>query len=242
MRPIHREIEKRLGLLPNFFHFTSAHDEITDALWGFAKVGYLDLPLPSLLKERLFVYWSRFCPVKYCVARHLGFLLGLGYPAGDAGCLPQKIGDVLALLTRALPHGEELNGVLALFEGPGQPLEAWPQPDTPEETALIACSTHVLLQSPDAPRARQALRSALGTARLEYLDLFLAFVRMAHYWTQLHPELELERDVRELLATHTILAQCLMSDPAARATGLSREVLEDLAALRAPMKGQMSVA
>ena len=50
---------------------------------GFAQFAYLDNPLPSLLKERLFVYLSLFCEVRYCIARHLGFLVGLGRPAGD---------------------------------------------------------------------------------------------------------------------------------------------------------------
>jgi hypothetical protein len=46
-------------------------------LWLFAKAAYLDAPIPTLFKERLFVYLSRFCEVRYCITRHVGFLWGL---------------------------------------------------------------------------------------------------------------------------------------------------------------------
>ena len=58
---------------------------------------YLDNPMQSLFMERLFVYLSRFCEVSYCIARHVGFLVGYGYPAGDSSCLPQKVEAILPL-------------------------------------------------------------------------------------------------------------------------------------------------
>ena len=79
-REIHEleiEITERFGILPNFFRLSSEVPQNTANLWGFAQAAYLDNPLPSLFKERLFVYLSRFCEVRYCIARHGGFLLGL---------------------------------------------------------------------------------------------------------------------------------------------------------------------
>ena len=93
-------ILERFGVLPNFFRLTTDDPKITENLWGFAQFAYLDNPLPSLLKERLFVYLSLFCEVRYCIARHLGFLVGLGRPAGDPQCLPQSVDEVLPLLRR----------------------------------------------------------------------------------------------------------------------------------------------
>ncbi|MGC2764756.1 MAG: hypothetical protein WB607_04550, partial [Candidatus Acidiferrum sp.] len=78
------EIEKRFGVLPNFFRLCPESPQITANLWDFAKFAYLDNSLSSLFKERLFVHLSRFCEVRYCIARHVGFLVGLGRPAGDA--------------------------------------------------------------------------------------------------------------------------------------------------------------
>src|SRR5256885_11662080 len=76
-------VKERFGVLPNFFRLAPETPEITEKLWGFAQAAYLDNPLPSVFKERLFVHLSRFCAVRYCIARHVGFLVGLGRPAGD---------------------------------------------------------------------------------------------------------------------------------------------------------------
>src|SRR6476620_7450853 len=59
-------VERRFGLLPNFFRLAPETPEITEKLWGFAQAAYLDNPLPSVFKERLFVHLSRFCAVRYC--------------------------------------------------------------------------------------------------------------------------------------------------------------------------------
>jgi len=80
---LQRRVRERFGVLPNFFRLSPETPEITEKLWGFAQAAYLDNPLPSVFKERLFVYLSRFCAVRYCIARHTGFLIGLGRPAGD---------------------------------------------------------------------------------------------------------------------------------------------------------------
>ncbi|MGB8631126.1 MAG: hypothetical protein WCD69_17360, partial [Xanthobacteraceae bacterium] len=54
-----REVAARFGLVPNFFR--SAPAPVMRELWLFAKSAYLDAPIPTLFKERLFVYLSRFC-------------------------------------------------------------------------------------------------------------------------------------------------------------------------------------
>ncbi|MGZ9034374.1 MAG: hypothetical protein ACXW25_08190, partial [Rhodospirillales bacterium] len=76
------DVESRFGVMPNFFRTPDAAPEVVPHLWTFAKSAYLDNPLPSLFKERLFVHLSRFCCVRYCIVRHTGFLLGRGRPAG----------------------------------------------------------------------------------------------------------------------------------------------------------------
>lgn len=48
------------------------HQQISD------RFGVLDDKGPSLFKERLFVHLSRFCPIRYCIVRHVGVLMGLG--------------------------------------------------------------------------------------------------------------------------------------------------------------------
>jgi hypothetical protein len=46
----------RFGLVPNFFQSAPEAPEMVERLWDFAKAAYLDNPIPSLFKERLFVY------------------------------------------------------------------------------------------------------------------------------------------------------------------------------------------
>src|SRR6187549_1917431 len=86
-----REVHSRFGLVPNFFVSAPDAPEIVERLWAFAKSGYLDNPIPSLFKERLFVYLSRFCAVRYCIIRHCGFLVGYGHSSGDPQAAPQNI-------------------------------------------------------------------------------------------------------------------------------------------------------
>ena len=230
--PIENEIAKRFGVLPNFFRLASSDPQIAANLWGFAQFAYLDNPLPSLLKERLFVYLSRFCEVRYCIARHLGFLIGLGHAAGDSSCPAETVESMLPLLRRPLPQGEELQAAFAVCSEFDSPLSSFPAPDSREEQALFACATHVFLQTPDAPRAHEALRKPLGPSNMEQLNLLLAFVRTAHYWTKLHPELVFEDDIVHLLATHETLAECILRDPETERDALSRQVAAELGSLR----------
>jgi PAS domain S-box-containing protein len=214
--PLEQNVASRFGVLPNFFLLSSSDPKITENLWGFAQFAYLDNPMPSLFKERLFVYLSRFCRIRYCIARHLGFLVGLGRPAGDENCPPQTIQAVLPLLRRNVPHGKELLPFLKVCAESVNDSGLFPGPDSTEEEAVIACATHLFLQTEEAPQAREALAQRFEPRDLEHLNLFLAFIRTAHYWTKLHPELTLESDITQLLATHESLAECVFNDAAAR--------------------------
>jgi PAS domain S-box-containing protein len=230
--PLEAGIAARFGVLPNFFRLTTDDPKITENLWGFAQFAYLDNPLPSLLKERLFVYLSLFCEVRYCIARHLGFLVGLGHPAGDAECLPQTVDEVLPLLRGDLPFKADLDRHLALCEGLGMGSFP-PEPDSAEERAIFACAAHVFLRTSDASRALHALKCGLDGKTLEYTKLFLAFIRTAHYWSEIHPELVLEDDINQLLATHEAIAACVLAGPVALPQeGLAHRISEDLMSLR----------
>ena len=91
-----------------FLLFRRCGPGLVEELWKFAKSAYLDSPLPSLFKERLFVHLSRFCEVRYCIVRHVGFLIGQGRPAGDADATPETIDQVMEMLRRPLPEGAAL--------------------------------------------------------------------------------------------------------------------------------------
>jgi len=100
------------------------------------------------------------------------------------------------------------------------------------EDAIFALASHVFLQTTDALACLDALERVLGTIRFQYLILFLMFVRAAHYWTKVHPELELEDDIKQLLATHEALAACILEKPEVNSDGVSQSLLDELPALR----------
>ena len=227
-----KRVEERFGVLADFFRLAPETPEITEKLWGFAQAAYLDNPLPSVFKERLFVHLSRFCAVRYCIARHVGFLVGLGRPAGDANVRAQNVADVVKLLRRPFPRGPELASHLSLCANCPAPLAEMPGSDSEMEDAIFAVAGHVFLQTPDAPASLDALERLFGRVRLQYLLLFLAFVRAAHYWTRVHPELALEDDINHLLATHQALAECILNDPESGFDAVTQSLLDELPALR----------
>jgi len=228
---LENRVEERFGVLPNFFRLASETPEITEKLLGFAEAAYLDNPLPSVFKERLFVHLSRFCAVRYCIGRHVGFLVGLGRPAGDPNVRTQSVADVVKLLRRPFPRGEELQSRLSLCAAFPAPIVEMPTADTQMEDAIFVLTAHVFLKTSDYLLCLDALARLLGPVRLQYLLLLLAFVRAAHYWTETHPEITLEDDIHKLLATHEALAECILKDPEARDT-MSQSLLDELPALR----------
>ena len=229
---LHAAVEQRFGVLPNFFRLAPENPEITANLWGFARFAYLDNPLPSLFKERLFVHLSRFCEVRYCIARHVGFLVGLGRPSGDEWCLVQTIENVVRLLRRPFPRGDEIQPFLARCAAADPFLAAMPDSDSAMEQAIFASSAHVFLRTPQAPQCLAALKRLLRPADFEYLMVFLGFIRTAHDWTRVHAELTFEEDIQQLLRTHEQLAECLLSDRDLASCDVSERVLDELASLR----------
>src|SRR6202521_2020023 len=123
---LQRRGNERFGVLPNFFRLSPETPEITEKLWGFAQAAYLDNPLPSVFKERLFVHLSRFCAVRYCLARHVGFLVGLGRPAGDPIAVTHSVTDVVKLLRRPFPRGQQLQSRLSLCAACPAPMVEMP--------------------------------------------------------------------------------------------------------------------
>src|SRR6187431_286890 len=107
--------------------------EIVDKLWDFAKSAYLDNPIPSLFKERLFVYLSRFCQVRYCIVRHCGFLVGYGQSSGDAKPADDQSGVQAAEISS--PWRRPLEPIYRRLEKIKEPIN-WPEPDSDIEDCL----------------------------------------------------------------------------------------------------------
>src|SRR5471030_577000 len=135
-----REVAARFGLVPNFFRSAPDAPFVVRELWLFAKAAYLDTPIPTLFKERLFVYLSRFCEVRYCVTRHCGFLLGLGRSAGDPSAQAMTISQVIRLLNRPVLSEELVDAALARLEAIAGPID-WPSAETSHDNDLFTSAT-----------------------------------------------------------------------------------------------------
>jgi len=206
------EVAGRFGLLPNFFCSAEAAPGLIEGLWDFAKSAYLDNPLPSLFKERLFVHLSRFCVVRYCIVRHVGFLVGHGRPAGDESVEPETVEEVIALLRRPIAGAGGLETVLQRLSA-RTAAEPIPAPGTEFERDLFDALTALFLAPLELDPTRDSVRTAVGETNLEYLLAFMAFIRAAHYWTETHRSLAYEEDMLELMGRHPDLAELLL-DPA----------------------------
>jgi len=219
-------------MMPNFFRLAPQTPEVSNSLLDFAKFSYLKNPLPAIFKERLFVYLSRFCSVRYCIARHIGFLSGLGAPAGELTFKPQSIDQIIRLLRRPLPGGDQLQHFLSLLESYNIADDSLDDPETLLEEAIFACATHIFLQTPHQTECWRALQRSFGEPLFQQLLVFLTFVRTAHFWTQVHPELKLEDDIDQLLKDQEALAECIHYDPDALALEADPFLLDERVSLQ----------
>jgi signal transduction histidine kinase/CheY-like chemotaxis protein len=226
------EVKDRFDILPNFFRSAQAAPDLIQQLWNFAKAGYLDNPMPALFKERLFVWLSRFCPARYCIVHHVGFLLGHGRPAGDLDAPTASVAEVIQLLKLPAPWDRDMSAVFARLVPLRGPWTAWPEARSEMEELIFACSAILFVEPARSEQARDALLGALGPRRFEFLAGFLAFVRTAHYWTMLHPEIETEEDMRVLMRDHAELCRLLLNDQHADRCEISQRLFDELTMLR----------
>jgi two-component sensor histidine kinase len=225
------EVAARFGLLPNLFRPAAAVPGLGQELWDFARAAYVDSSLPSVFKERLFVHLSRFSPVRYCIVRHVGFLIGEGHPAGDPEAEPQTLDDALALLRRPIPGDTELGEALLRLEARARRGEL-PSPGSEAETDLFDALSVIFLRPLAAARELRAVRGVVGAATTEQLLALLAFIRAAHYWTETHPDISFEPDMIVVMQRHKELSRLLLDTGDVVADGGGARLQNTLAELR----------
>ena len=138
----------------------------------------------------------------------------------------------MRLLRRLTPWQRDMALVYASLENLAEPIEQWPDPDADLEDAIFACAAQMFVEPARSERARHALTRALGPRRFEFLSGCLAFIRTAHYWTMLHPEIETEADMVSLLHEQEELARLLVADREADRCEMGERLFDELTALR----------
>lgn len=188
-----------------------AEPPIVEAMFSMVEFAYFDAPLPSLWKERLFTYVSRFCAVPYCMARHCAFLVGCGHVSGDAGAEGISVAEAVGLLKRPFPDAAAREALLlALREVPTE-LERWPEDGSAlSETLLFAAAVIFVMPLEHRPLLAE-LERVLGPRYYNYVTMFLGFIRFAHFWTESHPHLRVEDDLDYLLSEQRELADWVTS-------------------------------
>lgn len=201
---LEHEIEGRLGLVPNMFRSPDTAAAQAQGLWLYARTSYLDNPLPALFKERLCVVLARNHGTRYGLARHVGFLMGYGHPAGDASCPPQSAAEVLALLGAPAFSATALSEALAILAS--QPAGAVPPPASTAELAIFQCCIGVISNAAEAGAPAAMLRQALGNPQTELVMALLMYLQAANTWARMHPQATLEPDLQSMLAAHPDIA------------------------------------
>jgi len=160
---IAQEVEGWLGFVPALLAPAAAAPRVLENLWQQTLSAYLDNPLPTLLKEKLFAHLSRDQSSPYCLVCHGCALRGLGQPAAE----------VLRLLRSETP---ELDADSAAWLT-AAPIEA---AAAEGEAKLFAAAVLLFRQPAGIAELRPRLQQALGAATYAQLSEFLLYVRTCH--------------------------------------------------------------
>ncbi|HEY9614452.1 PAS domain S-box protein [Allocoleopsis sp.] len=182
------EIEEKLGFFPPFFSPALQTPQVLENLWHQTMNAYLNNPLPSLFKERLSAYLSRFCVIPYCMICHSCSLYSLGIQARE----------VLELLESPLPTQTDIDEHLSWLATQLDGLTVWPESNSTLEKSLLYCSIFIAQERDQAEHCRRELRRLLGCVNYQHLVTFIAYVKTCHMWMEAHPEVSYLADNRAI--------------------------------------------
>lgn len=200
-----REAGMCFGVIPNLFNPAWSAPGALAALWAYARTAYINNPLPPVIKERIFVYLSRMAPAPYSLARHVGFLVGRGKPAGSASAQPQSIADAIELLQLPLPQPPTTEQALQRFQQ-FIPLHEYPEPGTSLETDVLFLLGVVYLVPQQAYQVREALKQAFGDTDSQWITALMSYIHAEHCHAAVQSELKLEPDLQDLFNQEAELA------------------------------------
>lgn len=200
------DLEQAFGIYPNFFKSSTNHS-VNEMMWMQARSAYIELPLPSLLKEKIFVYLSKFCDEKYCLTRHVGFMLGLGNCAGDPQVKNLSVSEVSELLS--ISHDQAQLPCLLEKLNALRPIQDWNELNSDSENILLQLLPEIFLLTPNKNEVLSGLRSYLSSEKLDQLLILLNLIRSAHFWTQTRNDLTLENDIVAFLEKEEDLSKLI---------------------------------
>jgi PAS domain S-box-containing protein len=182
---IKAEIELKFGFVPPFFVPALKTPQVLENLWQQTLSAYVNNPLPTLFKEKLSAYLSRFCAVPYCMICHSCSLRPLGMRAKE----------VLELLEATVPNSTDIEKHFSKLAGESDFSIGCLEQNSQFEESLLYCSIYIAL--PDcSDHYRLRLRRVLGSVNYQHLVAFIAYIKTCHVWMEAHPEVAYEADKR----------------------------------------------
>lgn len=194
---VQAEIDRRFGFIPEIFRPALPFPEILENLWRQTQFAYLDNPIPSLFKEKLFACLSRYCGVSYCTVWHSCALRPLGVSAGE---ILKFLGTHIPLLDQDVEPD-----IRALSKEPG-PMLGWPLPHTPLGQNLFRCSVFAFISPFRAGRICAEVRRLVGDLRFAHWVSFLSYIKFSFLWAESHPEISYQADRLVMMHLSPLLA------------------------------------
>jgi signal transduction histidine kinase len=191
------EIESQLGFFPPWFVPALSNPNLLDNLWQQTLSGYINNPLPSLFKEKVFAYVSQFCSVSYFLICHSCVLRSLGITAKE----------IFDLISTPPPKSEsDLRSELNTLTLTPIQQNYWPS-NSALEASLLRCSVLMFLKPDRAESCRVQLRQFLGMAMYGHLISFLGYIKFCHQWLESNPEISYQQDRRAQLHLAPLLLE-----------------------------------
>ncbi len=181
---IRTDIEQLLGFLPPFFEPARSTPLVMESLWQLTLLADIDSSLPVQFKQRLNASLARFCAVPYCMVCHASAL----HPLDMTGR------EILVLLESPRPLDAEVEEHIAALNSSPILLTAFPDSESPQELALIACAAVIFLRGSTEEACRECVERVLGPDLFNGLSLFLAYIKTCHAWLDMHPDISYETD------------------------------------------------
>lgn len=199
-KQIKTEIQNNLGFFPPFFEAAQQNPQVLENLWQQTLSAYIYNPFPSVFKEKLSAYLSRYCNVPYCLVCHSCSLHHLGINGSE----------VLNLLVSPPPSATEIHFHLNLLKAHSGKLTVLSKLNSVIEESLLRCAIFISREHNQAEFCRQELHNLLGNQNYEHLITLIAYIKTCHLWMEAHPEVSYETDAR----SQTHLSSLLQEEPA----------------------------
>lgn len=179
------EIRSRFGEIPPFFNPAVEVPAVLENLVRQTVLGYLDNPIPQLIKEKICARVSRHFKSPYALFCHASNLSALGMDKGK----------LLELLSTPRPLTKDIEQELLLL-GSDSVSGGWPKPDSAFEYALIFASEHAFLLPPYDHLIFSRVAKLLAPSQYEHWIALLSYLQMCALWTEAHPDLSFQDDKR----------------------------------------------